>query len=409
MNSIKLLILSVTLFTFGGLFALYAKSLTIVCCGLALVIFFLPFINRYSYLKCPSTSKFFNVIYMLLLIWELFIVFYPFLMNQSFISDGYSLRVDYTLPAYFLPLILLLGRDSVRLDYLLKIVPGLLGFSLLIAILNKQFWFEDYANLTFDEYQDALEMTGPLMSLLNLGLLLLPFVSYIPQKYIKVMVFANAFLNLMFCVIAARRGGVVLGLLYVIAYIYFSFFCGKRKIPKWLVFCVVGAFIVVGLYFLLNSMLVSYLLERGIEDTRSYVEFFLYNDFSDHYADWIFGRGINGAYYCPLFKNVMRQVIETGYLFMILKGGIIYLFLYVALYLHAIIRAFKSGNILLKIMAAELIIRLFSLYPFGLPAFRYTDLLCWIFILYCETTSFGKNKASAKNHSNTHSLINTRL
>ena len=133
------------------------------------------------------------------MIWELFIVFYPFLMNQSFISDGYSLRVDYTLPAYFLPLILLLGRDSVRLDYLLKIVPGLLGFSLLISILNKQFWFEDYANLTFDEYQDALQMTGPLMSLLNLGLLLLPFVSYIPQKYIKVMVFANAFLNLMFC------------------------------------------------------------------------------------------------------------------------------------------------------------------------------------------------------------------
>lgn len=105
----------------------------------------------------------------------------------------------------------------------------------------------------------------------------------------------------------------------------------------------------------------------------------------------------------------MRQVIETGYLFMILKGGIIYLFLYVALYLHAIIRAFKSGNILLKIMAAELIIRLFTLYPFGLPAFGYTDLLCWIFILYCETTSFGKNKASVKNHSNTHSLINTRL
>ena len=179
--------MSVTLFTFGGLLALYAKSLTIVCCGLALAIFFLPFINRYSYLKCPSTSKFFNVIYMLLLIWELFIVFYPFLMSQSFISDGYSLRVDYTLPAYFLPLILLLGRDSVRLDYLLKIVPGLLGFSLLISILNKQFWFEDYANLTFDEYQDALQMTGPLMSLLNLGLLLLPFVSYIPQKYIKVM------------------------------------------------------------------------------------------------------------------------------------------------------------------------------------------------------------------------------
>ena len=409
MNSSKLLSLSITLFTFGGLFSLYAKSLTIVCCGLALFIFFLPFVNRYSYLKSPSTSKSFNIIYWLLLIWELFIILYPVLMNQGFIPDGYSLRVDYTLPAYFLPLILLLGRGSVSMNYLLKIAPFLLGFSLFVAILNKQFWFEDYATLTFDEYQDALQMTGPLMSLLNLGLLLMPFVSYIPQKYIKVMIFASAFLSLMFCVVAARRGGVVTDLLYVVAYIYFSFFYGKRKIPKWLVFCVIGAFIVVGLYFLLNSKLVSYLVERGSEDTRSYVEFFLYNDFSDHYADWIFGRGINGAYYCPIFKNVMRQMIETGYLFMILKGGIIYLFLYVALYLHAIIRAFKSDNTILKIMAAELIIRLFTLYPFGLPAFGYTDFLCWIFILYCETTPLFKINTSVINYSNTHSLINTQL
>lgn len=172
-----------------------------------------------------------------------------FLMNQSFISDGYSLRVDYTLPAYFLPLILLLGRDSVRLDYLLKIVPGLLGFSLLIAILNKQFWFEDYANLTFDEYQDALQMTGPLMSLLNLGLLLLPFVSYIPQKYIKVMVFANAFLSLMFCVIAARRGGVVLDLLYVIAYIYFSFSVVNENPQMACILCSWGIYCCWALFF----------------------------------------------------------------------------------------------------------------------------------------------------------------
>ena len=116
MNSSKLLSLSITLFTFGGLFALYAKSLTIVCCGLALFIFFLPFVNRYSYLKSPSTSKSFNIIYWLLLIWELFIILYPVLMNQGFIPDGYSLRVDYTLPAYFLPLILLLGRGSVSMN-----------------------------------------------------------------------------------------------------------------------------------------------------------------------------------------------------------------------------------------------------------------------------------------------------
>lgn len=409
MKSCKLLPSSIALFTFGGVFALYAKSTTIVCCGLALILFFLPFLSKIGYLKSPSTSKTFNVIYYFLLIWEVFIISYPMLMGQGFVADGYSLRVDYTLPAYFLPLMLLLGKDSVKLGYLFKIAPFLFGFSLLTAFFYRRFWFEDYASLSFDDYQDALQMTGPLMGLLKLGLLLMPFASYIHQKHTKIMIFTCVSLYLLFVIMAARRGDLAVALLYVFTYAYFTFYYGKRKIPKWLILCVVAVCISVGVYYLLQSDIVSYLLERGTEDTRSYVEFCMYSDFADNYADWILGRGINGVYFCPSFKNPMRGIIETGYLFMILKGGIVYLFLYVFLFFHAIRRGIKSGNTLLKIMAVELIIRLFSLYPSGLPSFSFTDYLCWFFILHIESYPMFASKTKSEYVSHRNTLINAGI
>lgn len=383
-------ITSLFLFTFGGIFTLYMKSLTIVCCGLALVLFFIPFILGFQQFKRPSGSKVFNVIYFLLLIWEVYIILAPYLLDSVILPDGYSLRVDYTLPAYFLPLLLLMKKQNYPLDKMLHLLKYVLLLSLIVAFFNKSFWFEDYAELSFDDYQEALMRTTPLMGLLNVGLIILPFSLFVKDKFFKGVTLICTLLCLLFCIVAARRGGLVTGLLYVITYIYFGIFYGKKRIPKWVIFTLVAMGIAFGIYMLLSSSLSSYLMERGMEDTRSYVELFFLNDFGDNYMDWIFGRGINGAYYCPLFTPVQRQVIETGFLFMILKGGLVYLLLYILLFAHAIWRGFRSGNVVLKIMAIELSIRLLTLYPFGLPTFSYTDFFCWIFILYCEASPSSK-------------------
>lgn len=379
-------IISLFLFTFAGIFTLYMKSLTIVCCGLALVLFFIPFFLEFQQFKMPSNSKFFNVLYFLLLIWEVYIILYPYLLSSVILPDGYSLRVDYTLPAYFLPLLLLIKRRTYPLDKTFLFLKYVLCLSLIVAFFNKNFWFEDYSDLAFDDYQEALLKTTPLMGLLNVGLIVLPFTLFTKDNILKGVAFICAFLCLLFYIVAARRGGLMTGLLYVVIYVYIGVFYGKKRIPKWVIFVVVALGMALGVYMLLSSSLASYLMERGMEDSRSFVELFFLNDFGDNYMDWLFGRGINGTYYCPLFTPVQRQIIETGFLFMILKGGLVYLLLYVLLFAHAIWKGFRSHSVVLKIMAMELSIRLLTLYPFGLPAFGYTDFFCWIFILYCETS-----------------------
>lgn len=380
----KYFVISLFLFTFGGIFTLYMKSLTIVCCGLALVLFFIPIIRNFLNYKMPSSDTIFNIAYFLLLIWECYIIFAPYLLGGVILPDGYSLRVDYTLPAYFLPLLLLIRVRIFPLYKMFSYMKYVMLLALILAFVNRNFWFEDYASLSFDDYQEVLMSTSSLMGLLNLGCILLPFSLFVRDKIFKWSTFFCTLLSLLFCIVAARRGGLAISSLYVLTYIYFGVFYGKKRIPKWVVFIFAAIVIAIGVYMLLSSSLISYLLERGLEDTRSYVEFFFYMDFGTNYWDWIFGRGINGAYYCPLFVPVQRQVIETGYLFMILKGGLIYLLLYGFLFAHAIFKGIRSSNVVLKIMAIELSIRLLTLYPYGLPAFGYADFFCWIFILYSE-------------------------
>ena len=69
--------------------------------------------------------------------------------------------------------------------------------------------------------------------------------------------------------------------------------------------------------------------QRAKEDTRSGVEEFFFADFlTSPIEDWIWGRGMDGGYYQEMFDsetgeiNTNRTAIETGYLYMILKGGI---------------------------------------------------------------------------------------
>ena len=160
---------------------------------------------------------------------------------------------------------------------------------------------------------------------------------------------------------------------------------------KWIILPFIVCALAVVVVYISKLDLASYLIERGMEDSRSGVELFFYKDFETSSIDWLLGRGINGYYFCPFFENPRRQVIETGYLFLILKGGLIYLFLYVTLFVHAIWMGFRSSNVILKIMASELVIRLLTLYPFGLPTFSSTDLFCWFYIFYCERYG-GKNR-----------------
>jgi hypothetical protein len=107
-------------------------------------------------------------------------------------------------------------------------------------------------------------------------------------------------------------------------------------------------------------------------------------------TDWIIGKGMLGEYYCPGIDSgdgtftAYRGVIETGYLQMILKGGILSLLLYLLIIIPAIIKGvFYSKNILSKAAGIWVFLSLIDLYPATVTAFSMQYLLVWISIGIC--------------------------
>ena len=132
--------------------------------------------------------------------------------------------------------------------------------------------------------------------------------------------------------------------------------------------------------------LFSYLIERGDEDTRSDVEVSFVKDMNT--KDWMIGRGINGQYFCPDIEEDdvtgYRSVIETGYLQIILKGGIISLGLYSLIAVPAAIKGiFYSKNILSIASGIWIFLSLINLYPILVNVFSLQYLLVWISIGIC--------------------------
>ena len=145
-----------------------------------------------------------------------------------------------------------------------------------------------------------------------------------------------------------------------------------------------------------NGNIFTFLMARKDEDTRSNVEEAFYADMTT--TEWIIGKGINGEYYCPGVENVMnntsyRNIIETGYLQIILKGGIISLALLLLILIPAIYKGlFNSNNILSKGAALWIFLWTIYLYPTIGIGFCMYHLLVWISVGICYS---GKIRAMA--------------
>jgi hypothetical protein len=177
--------------------------------------------------------------------------------------------------------------------------------------------------------------------------------------------------------------------LLVISYIVF-YFSNRGKIMK-VVFSVIlilslgmyGAYV----YTLQKNGAFGLLTSRMHEDTRSGVVKSFYRDMKT--TDWLIGKGVNGQYFCPGIDEgnritTYRIVIETGYLQIILKGGIISLALMLLISIPAMIKGFfRSNNLLSKGAAIWILWFLFNLYSSVGNAFILSYILFWISIGLC--------------------------
>jgi hypothetical protein len=118
----------------------------------------------------------------------------------------------------------------------------------------------------------------------------------------------------------------------------------------------------------------------------------------------VLGKGMNGTYYYPfegetevdgvIFGEIeYRNVIENGYLQLILTGGLIHLVLFLMLTIPAVfIGLFKSENQFSKACAIFIFLKLIDMLIFGLPMLTVHYILIWISIGICYSDEFLRKK-----------------
>jgi hypothetical protein len=200
-------------------------------------------------------------------------------------------------------------------------------------------------------------------------------------------------LTLLFAIIRARRGMLIFcsGILASAYLIYF--FHSKKK--YFLIYLSILLISLVGLYAsslyrISENRILGYITEKGVDDTRTRIEWYFFDDMKT--KDWIIGKGILGSYFCPNIEENQvtnfRNVIETGYLQIVLKGGLVSLILLLLILIPALIMGiFFSRNILAKASGVWILIFIGCLYPRDVVKFDLNYILVWMSIGICYNKS----------------------
>ena len=251
-------------------------------------------------------------------------------------------------------------------------------------------------------YNADLIQTGP-KAYMSEGIgQLLPFFSAFLLGYIKyfkkkerMIIFTVYIIYLILMLLNARRNVSFSLLLYAsIAYVFYLRHSLKKNVMK-------SAVIVLGTLLLFQALLLNFdslakgtfnnMASRLNEDTRSGVEEFFFHDFMNSSSlDWIFGRGMSGTYAQTVIDrdtgeiNDRRTSIETGYLNMIMKGGIVYVVIVLVLLIKSVKAAFKYGNDDYKYLGTILLTYLIDLYTTNpVCDFSVRSIIFWFAVSCC--------------------------
>lgn len=351
-------------------------------------------------IKGNPIKGFTGLLYSILVLWTMVLVFrFIFEDIDSFKGVSFNQKLGNTflsdnfLP-YLLPLSLLCFGNNRNIDfgYFIKLSKkfGYLFVILLPIALYSMLTFKYDASIILGEggYSEFVnKSTLGIISLLP-AFVFIYFKKYLPKR--DWWVFMITLIGALFIgLYMARRGRSAVYLLYFVSCWMLYLFFNKKSSKASLLFV---AFLVVAVCFMIFSStqdsIFSLLVTRGLEDTRSEVEQNMIADM--HGWDWVIGRGLFGEYYDPMF-GINRPDIETGYLALILKGGLIYLICFVGILLTSAYKGlFKSNNLFIKAFAIIMIISVIDLYPFGWPKFNFHYFTVWIGVYMCNKPAYRR-------------------
>ena len=282
---------------------------------------------------------------------------------------------------YVTPIILLFPRSLV---YYKKLFDALIVFAVLYFLLDVVFIKKLLVR------GDDIISQSIIESVFEIGIpvsfILLTFLYH--SNRTNLIAAATIALTLLLVVIRARRGLILITSTTIFfCYIFYFFGAAKKLLIVYFsaIVFIGGALYAANLYKLQKSFL-GFMYERGTEDTRTNVELYFYDDMKTN--DWIAGRGMDGEYFCPNIEEFQatnyRNVIETGYLQIILKGGLISLVLLLLITFPAVILGiFYSNNILAKAAGVWIFQFILNLYPQISTTFNLSYILVWISVGIC--------------------------
>lgn len=350
---------------------------------LGMVIFIIPAIYL---VKFRIENKYLRNIYIIYCAWLLYVVARGFKFNKDYLLETFT---DGTggIFLYLVPLILLFPKDLI---YLKKIINVIIILSVIYFLCDIVFIKSILANESLDG-QTLLEYFSKILGI-PCGFILLTIAYNTDKKKTKVLlgklwVLFIIILTLFLSIIKARRGLMFMTLnILLAAYIIFNYAFKNNLFFKFFPLLILFflSIYVVNVYNEKKKGMFSLMTEHLKEDTRSNVEEYFYIDMNKN--EWISGKGIDGMYYCPTgaTEDGFRGVIETDYLQIILKGGIISLGLLFLITIPAIFNGlFYSKNILSKAAATWIILWMVDLFPATVTTFSLNYLLIWISIGIC--------------------------
>ena len=353
-----------------------------------LLIFGTPF--YYSYKRVSSLKGSIRILFYFYLFWIVLIILRPLFFGEGYTDQSIHPYADYGITSYLFPFFVLIGSSIISLPKLFKIVFVFSIIGLVFFVVNfnvMQSIVLRGVGTSIDGEMGIGELATKYyfwFSISSLSLLCYEFVS---KKHKRTAIFISLF-TLFLMIYFARRGGVFMYVLYFFGMFYLFLEQSKSRYRFAKILFVVAiisiSFAVVKSY---SDSTFSLLFSRINEDSRSDVDEALIAFLNTENA-WLFGKGIEGAYNHPNF-DLPRYVHETGYLHLILKGGIIYLFFYVFLLLHAAyIGFFKTKNRLTKALAFYVFFHVVFLIPYGVPNFGLEYFFVWIAFALCESSNY---------------------
>lgn len=352
--------------------------------GFILIVICLLFAHKRKFDGSISTT--FNIF----IVWTIFMILRGSIMGNYPLGESPSFQgaIHFMVSSpmstlgYIIPIIAMIPFSSNSLNKFKWIVLMILPISLFLVISNINSiiysqYVAQYQGYTDLEWRggsiNVRTMIGSFFPVLELMVFMLFCYTYIKTR-LKVLLPIGIIVYFLGFVVGGGRGGSVFALGYIVTWLYMIYkypfnkgvFFQKQRNNKNRLFVL---FLVVvlgfGLYSLIaNTDIFDFLFYRMfgdsgrssmfIENNRSLMTQELITDFNSSPLSWIIGRGVNGYYvsHSDYSYHGYRAWMEWGYLYLILKGGVVYLFLYVYLFLHAAKQGFfHSKNILSKAMA----------------------------------------------------------